>query len=608
MHDSEQTSRLKPQYESGLTSLSFLCSMLRPFWKEILSLIGLSLWWSIDFSLRPYLVKVILDRLACANRTAIVSLIFAPISFYLLATFFTNIIVRLYDLVLRRVRPQLKKNIVSHVMKKIMRHSHKYFQTHFTGDLGISIQNIARGSSDIFSILIDRFVSYSLALGIAIFTINRINGYLGSLMLLWIALYLTVSCICSPIARRLSVAQSQSQMYMIGNIIDIFSNMLTVRLFAGVPHEEENIDKWTSDVQEKERARDLFLITLWLTQGLLFSAVLSLSCFLLVMGYKSGAVSVGDFGLILTINVSITDCLSNFSRDVGKLVDQWGLVSQGLQVVALEQEMENSHKDKELVVSAGQIHFDKVTFAYRTAQPLFHELSITIQPGQKVGLVGSSGSGKTSFVYLILRLFDIKSGSISLDGQDISKVSVDTLRHAISMIPQDPTLFHRTLHENIKYGSFDATEHDVANAALKAHITDFIAALPQGYDMIVGERGARLSGGQRQRIAIARAALKNAPLLILDEATSALDSITEQHIQESLADLMHEKTTIIIAHRLSTLLHMDRILVFDHGTIVEDGSHQELLSQRGTYQRLWNAQVGGFLPDEEDEAKEDSSN
>jgi ATP-binding cassette subfamily B protein len=249
--------------------------------------------------------------------------------------------------------------------------------------------------------------------------------------------------------------------------------------------------------------------------------------------------------------------------------------------------------------TTGHITFDKVKFHYKDTKPLFENKSIEIEAGQKVGLVGYSGGGKSTFVHLILRLYDVTHGSILIDGQDIKSVSQDSLRENIAMIPQDPSLFHRSLRENIRYGRIDATDEEVMEAAKKAHAHEFIEKLPQGYDALVGERGVKLSGGQRQRIAIARAILKNAPILIMDEATSQLDSLTEALIQESLWQLMEHKTTLVIAHRLSTLLHMDRILVFDQGKIVEDGNHNDLLSKGGLYKNLWNAQVGGFLGDKQ---------
>jgi len=245
-----------------------------------------------------------------------------------------------------------------------------------------------------------------------------------------------------------------------------------------------------------------------------------------------------------------------------------------------------------------QITFDHVKFHYKGTEPLFQDKSIEIKAGQKVGLVGYSGGGKSTFVHLILRLYDVTDGTILIDGQNIKSVTQDSLRENIAMIPQDPSLFHRSLIENIRYGRIDATDAEVVEAAAKAHAHEFIERLPQGYDSLVGERGVKLSGGQRQRIAIARAILKNAPILILDEATSQLDSVTENLIQDSLWELMQNKTTVVIAHRLSILLHMDHILVFDKGKIVEDGTHSKLLAKGRLYKNLWDAQVGGFLGDE----------
>jgi ATP-binding cassette subfamily B protein len=230
---------------------------------------------------------------------------------------------------------------------------------------------------------------------------------------------------------------------------------------------------------------------------------------------------------------------------------------------------------------------------------VFRGLNLTIRSRERVGLVGFSGSGKSTFMNLILRLYDIQGGRISIDGQDVREVTQDSLRRAISMISQDPMLFHRSLFDNIRYGSLDATDEEVQDAARHAHAHEFISALPQGYGSLVGERGVRLSGGQRQRVAIARAVLKNAPIFFLDEATSSLDSVTERHIQDSIAHLLRGRTSIVIAHRLSTISHLDRIVVFDGGKVVEDGTHAELLSRNGHYARMWSMQAGGFLPESE---------
>jgi ATP-binding cassette subfamily B protein len=284
--------------------------------------------------------------------------------------------------------------------------------------------------------------------------------------------------------------------------------------------------------------------------------------------------------------------------ELPQLFKEIGICKQALTIIQDPHDIINHPDAKPLKVSRGEIIFDHVSFRYFNDQNLFRDKNIIIQAGQKVGLVGFSGSGKTTFVNLILRYFDVQRGCILIDDQDISRVTLDSLRENIGIIPQEPILFHRSIFENIHYGRLDATREEVLEAAKKAHCHEFVKKLPEKYDTIVGERGTKLSGGQRQRIAIARALLKNAPILILDEATSALDSVTEREIQDGLDLLMKNHTTLVVAHRLSTLSGMDRILVFKDGRIVEDGSHEELLRQGGHYAQMWNMQIEGFLPEE----------
>jgi len=261
-----------------------------------------------------------------------------------------------------------------------------------------------------------------------------------------------------------------------------------------------------------------------------------------------------------------------------------------------KEDLGNKQDSKPLQVSSGKIAFDNVSFQYGETR-LFENKHVEIGGGERVGLVGYTGAGKSTFVSLILRFFPLHQGKIVIDGQDIAGVSLESLRSQIALIPQDPVLFHRTIKENIAYGNLMATEAEIEQAAKLAHCDEFIRKIPKGYEAKVGERGTKLSGGEKQRIAIARAILADAPILILDEATSSLDSVTERYIQESLDQLMQNRTTLVIAHRLSTLSRMDRILVFDKGKIVEEGTHAVLLGKDGLYAKMWKMQVGGFLPE-----------
>ncbi len=319
--------------------------------------------------------------------------------------------------------------------------------------------------------------------------------------------------------------------------------------------------------------------------------------FLLLYYWAHHYITIGDFTQIgmqmfwlLGWIWFVSFQMSVFARELGTVNDALNLVTKGHDIT-------DEAAAKQLTVTQGNIQFEHVTFSYQKKRIVFQDLNVTIPAGQRVGLVGFSGSGKSTFVNLILRFYDIQSGRILIDNQDIANVSQDSLREQIAMIPQDPTLFHRTLMENIRYGRVDASDEEVVAAAKLAHCEEFIEKLDAGYASLVGERGIKLSGGQRQRIAIARAILKNAPILILDEATSSLDTVTEKLIQESLHTVMQNRTTIVIAHRLSTLADMDRILVFHKGKIVEDGSQEELLNSSGHFATLWKMQTNGFLPD-----------
>jgi ATP-binding cassette subfamily B protein len=320
---------------------------------------------------------------------------------------------------------------------------------------------------------------------------------------------------------------------------------------------------------------------------------------MLIRLFGVGKVSAGDFAMLFTINMLVVESLWKMSNELRTFSDNWGAVSQTLKMIDQTIEVQDMPGAKEMVIRNGMICFDQVSFRHQgMSGELFKNTSVEIRSGQKVGLVGYSGSGKSSFVNLILRLFDVSSGRIMIDGQNIQEVTQDSLRKNIAIIPQDPSLFHRSLLENIRYSRPEATDEEVIAASKKACAHDFIIELANGYHTLVGERGIKLSGGQRQRIAIARAILKDAPILILDEATSALDSVTENLIQESLENFMELKTALVISHRLSTLSRMDRILVFENGSIVQDGTHSILLEQSGPYKQLWNTQMNGLLPEQ----------
>lgn len=510
-----------------------------------------------------------------------------------------NTVWRLMNCINYKIQPLIKNAVIQETFDYVIQHSHQFFQNHMAGKISNNItvlsMNIERGLHDIF-----RHIIRGVVLMCATFvTLYWVHSYFFWCFFTWAILFCLGSYWGSRKIIKLVDDLAKTESHVSGVIVDSISNTQNIRYFSRYSFESSYLLKALLLVKKSFRAKEKFMIVYWTVQGLSQTTMLACMFFLLVHLRKQGLVSAGDFALILSLCIEVGFTVWWTIEQIDYLTESIGKCNQSLKSLFVPLEITDIPCAKELHLTAGNIQFERVDFGYKEGMPLFHSKSVTISAGQKVGLVGYSGSGKTTFVNLILRLYDVQGGRILIDGQDIAAVTQDSLRAHIGMIPQDSSLFHRTLMENIRYGKIDATDADVIEAAKRAHAHDFIEKLPEGYESLVGERGIKLSGGQRQRIAIARAVLKNAPILILDEATSALDSVTEHIIQAVILDLMKNKTSLVIAHRLSTLLHMDRILVFDRGRIVEEGAHDELMKKEGVYKTLWDAQVGGFLGDGE---------
>jgi len=575
--------------------LRFIVRVAYPFRWLIMGHLFISIVWAAIMSIRPYTVKLILDAIPDVTLYKKVGILLVPVLAYLAVELLTAISLRCYDFIFIRLVPRLKKNIGTLLMDQMMLHSYSFFQNYFAGNLANKVNDVINGVPDILKVAIDTFFSYTIAIGIAIYTVWFVDTKFAIGLLVWVLFFIILSVLLSPRISSLSNKASEARARVSGDIVDIFVNMVSVHFFNGRKKEHEHIEHSLQKFVVASQKRDWLFFCIKSLQEFSFVTFQGICLYWLVFGLQDNQVTIGDFALVLGVNISIVDCLWELSRDFNQFAEYIGNVSQGLQVITMPSEIQDKPHAKELIVTQGRIVFDRVNFSYKNAEPLFENKSITIEPGQKVGLVGYSGSGKTTFINLILHLFDVTSGSISIDGQNIAQVTQDSLRNAISIIPQDLPLFNRTIMENIRYARSDATDAQVYAAAQKALVQPFTAESVEDPEVLVGERGTKLSGGQRQRIAIARAILKDAPILILDEATSQLDSVTEMLIQDRLWDLMRDKTALVIAHRLSTLLHMDRILVFDQGRIVEDGTHAELLARDGLYKKLWHSQTSGLL-------------
>lgn len=576
----------------------FILSQLKPFRNHIIAQTALCVVWAVDMSLRPYILKNLINEISNFSsnfeKVALFALLYIALTFCIIVTF------RIYDYILIYFNSPLKRNVVEALTDKMLNHSQELFSNNFSGAMANKIKDAASNIPDMVELVLYKFCSFALSIFIAIFAVSSVGVRFSLYLATWVALFIFVSIMMSKKARELCDEAAESKSKVMGLLVDLFSNSSSIRLFSRKMFEKKHLKHSLDFWGNADKARNMQFFKMFLFQGFSFFLYQSICIYFLIKGVSDNSVTAGDFVMVFTINIAVIDVLWNLSTDISHFVDYYGNITQGLNIALKPIDIEDYKDAKPLIIKNASIVFDRVKFHYKGAHALFENKSITIKAGQKIGLVGYSGSGKSTFVNLILRLYDLTDGRILIDNQDIKLCSQDSLRQAIATIPQDPSLFHRTLMENIRYGRIEATDAEVINAAKKAHAHEFISQLSQGYDSPVGEKGVKLSGGQRQRIAIARAILKNAPILILDEATSQLDSVTEKDIQNSLEGLMQSKTTIVIAHRLSTLLNMDRILVFDQGKIIEDGSHAELLAIGGMYKTLWDAQIGGFLPDKKE--------
>ena len=579
-------------------AFAFVFEMVRSFRSGLVAMVCVAIVWAVEVSLSPYLLKVIINRLIEYPSHSIVEYLAFPALAYISVSILFSTNFRIYDYFVNiKMIPSLRQKIANHILSVLLQQSHRYYQNNFAGSLTNKVNDLVTYVPNLVQVLIDRFFSHILALVFAVYTLWLVNYKFALALSLWVIAFIAVALFLSKKLYLLSDEWSERSSTLTGRIVDTLSNMLSVRQFARNTQEQQTLDQTISQVVEAEQKLEWAYFLMWLFYGYSFIFVQGFSLYFLIVGRQQGVISVGDFALVLSINVAVVQFLWQLAKQFSDFSKYVGKITQALRVSTAPLEIEDMQDAKALKVSSAAIVFEKVHFQYNSEVSLFKDLSIVIQPGQRVGLVGYSGSGKSTFVNLITRLFDVTDGRILIDGQDIREVTQDSLHKAIGVIPQDPSLFHRSLIDNIRFGRVEATDTEVTQAAKAAHAHEFISALPDGYNSLVGERGVKLSGGQRQRIAIARVILKDAPILILDEATSQLDSVTESFIQDGLWNLMQNKTTLVIAHRLSTLLHMDRLLVFDRGQIVEEGTHEQLLNKKGMYNTLWNAQVGGFLPD-----------
>ncbi len=546
----------------------------------------------------PYALGKIIKGVSAApvHSMAMVATLHAPLVLFMLLCVGEVLFGRIAGGIQIRLGPRQRQNVTRSIYHYLQHHSHRYFSGHFAGALAHRISETALGVTHTIWSLITEFLPVAIVFTVSIVLLFHAHTELGMFVLLWAILFIGLSYLlarrCQPYALKAAAARSDTT----GKIVDSVTNLTSTKLFARLDFERAQLDQaFSSELQVirisnqyNERVRWFqFAAAAVLKAGVLYYALTL---------WGKGQIGVGDFVMAVSLSLLIINEARNLSRRFLEFFEYIGNVANGVQTIVCSHELVDAPTAVAPVIKQGTIELRHLDFGYTPDKKVFQDLNLTIAAGQRVGLVGFSGSGKSTLVSLILRLYDAQSGQILIDGVDIRTMTQDALHAQLSLIPQDPSLFHRSLMDNIRYGRLDASDDEVIDAAVKAHAHDFITQIKDQYQSEVGERGVKLSGGQRQRIAIARVILKDAPILILDEATSSLDSVTEQAIQETLDDVMHGKTVLVVAHRLSTIAHLDRILVFEQGRIVEDGSHAELLAKHGTYYQLWSRQSDGFLP------------
>lgn len=544
----------------------------------------------------PLLYKRIVDAVAGASDPMLVStVLFSTLLLLGVNLISYNIFFRLGDYAMTYAQSHILKNVADDAFERLQYHSYDFFTSTFIGALVARMKRYVNAFETITDQIV--FALWMGGLKIIFFTgvLIVLAPILAGIFFVWLALYiiLTIFFTKKKIKKDLLTTEANSRVTSV--LADTLTNALNIKIFASQGREEALFADATREEEAYRRSAWFFQNKQFAFQGIFIGIFEFIGMYAAISLWTHGYISAGTIVLMQIYILSSFDVVWNISRNFTKAMHSFAEAKEMVDIFEKPPAVSDSPDLQSCVIRDGHIRISNISFAYGGGNPIFKDFSLEIAPGEKVGLVGRSGAGKSTITKLLLRFVEVGAGEITIDGQDISRITQNDLRLRVSYVPQDAMLFHRTLRENIAYACADATNEDIIRAAKRAHADDFIQKLPKGYDTLVGERGVKLSGGERQRVAIARVMLKNAPILILDEATSSLDSESEKYIQDSLHELMEGHTTLVIAHRLSTLQKMDRIVVLDKGMIIESGTHRELLEKKGLYYDLWKHQNHGFV-------------
>lgn len=547
-------------------------------------------------TLSPLVYKEIIDVLSGGVESGIEKTLTLLVGLLVGMSLLYNIAFRLADYCMVYFQSNVLKNIADYTFQELHKHSYTFFSNNFSGSLVTKAKRFSRSFETIHDQMTFSFLMQGIkivgAMGVMFFLIPLI----GFVYVLWLVLYFTLIAFFVRWKLPYDKKEAEADSHVTARYADTITNALAVKMFASRTREYASFQDITQDEESKRRkAWNIHNIQM-LVQGMLFFVLETAILIFAVWAWYEGKITVGTVVLLQIYVIATFGAVWNFGRSIMEVSKSLADAKEMVEIFEQCPDIQDADHPEASRIQKGHIVFRDISFSYEKKQDaIFQQFSFEIKPGEKIGLIGHSGAGKTTITKLLLRFSDISSGSIEIDGQNIQSLRQEDLRKNISYVPQEPLLFHRSIRENIAYGKPTATNEEIEMVAQKARAHDFISRLPKGYDTLVGERGVKLSGGERQRVAIARAMLKDAPILILDEATSSLDSMSERYIQEALDELMKGKTVIVVAHRLSTIQKMDRIVVIEMGDIVEEGTHKELLNHKGVYAEFWNQQAGGFL-------------
>ncbi len=555
--------------------------------------------WSLDALIWPYILHQVIDIFTRfeGDRLAAWQALRWPMIQAACLVLYVEIASRTMGFLMAKAIPKLQAELRMAMFDHVQHHSPRYFNERLAGGLASQITDMTTQVELILQQLFWPILPALSAclLGSVVFWF--VSPLFTWILLSWMVVHLGACLLFTRSCDSYEQRHGRAYNTLLGRMVDSLTNNFAVNLFYRFQHEK----KVLASFQKEEEKSSIFARRYVEKMRCVLSSFYLIGIFLVMFGalvfsWIHGKISTGGLVQVFATMWSLSIILWTVGSAFPLLFQSFGRIREAYLVMRDPQDLGDQMGAEDLKVRSGEIVFDRVSFHYGEKK-LFENKQVHIRGGEKVGLVGFTGSGKSTFINLILRFFPLESGRILIDGQDIAAATLESLRRQIALIPQDPLLFHRTLWENISYGKPETSPDLILKASKLAHCDQFIGRIPGGYEAKVGERGTKLSGGEKQRIAIARALLKDAPILILDEATSALDSVTERYIQDNLEKLMLGRTTLVIAHRLSTLLRMDRILVFDNGKIVEEGSPASLLETGGLYAKMWQMQSHGFLPD-----------